>query len=104
MDDYINDNKWYVTVPILDKINCLIIGNSEDELSMFKLIIDAIDPNKQLINLELRKQPIVNRLFIEDVDILVIHNPEAFTEAAFDELDFSSARWWFDLVFRWYGN
>ena len=54
---------------------------------MFKLIIDAIDPNKQLINLESRKQPIVNRLFIEDVDILVIHNPEAFTQAAFDELD-----------------
>jgi len=87
MDDYINDNKWYVTTPILDKINCLIIGNSEDELSMFKLIIDAIDPNKQLINIESRKQPIVNRLFVEDIDILIIHNPEAFTEAAFDELD-----------------
>ena len=86
-DDYINDNKWYVTAPILDRINCLIIGNSDDELSMFRLIIDAIDPDKQLINLELRKQPIVNRLFIEDVDILVIHNPEAFTQAAFDELD-----------------
>ncbi len=86
-DDYINDNIWYVTAPILDKINCLIIGNTDDELSMFKLIIDAIDPNKQLINLELRKQPIVNRLFIEDVDILIIHNPEAFTQAAFDELD-----------------
>ena len=87
IDDYINDNKWFVTASVLDKINCLIIGNSEDELSMFKLIVDAIDPNKQLINLELRKQPIVNRLFIEDIDILVIHNPEAFTQAAFDELD-----------------
>ena len=87
IDDYINDNKWYVTAPILDKINCLIIGNSEDEISMFKLIIDAIDPNKQLINFESRKQPIVNRLFIEDIDILIIHNPEAFTKAAFDELD-----------------
>jgi len=87
MDDYINDNKRYVTAPILDKINCSIIGNSDDELSMFKLIIDAIDPDKQLINLELRKQPIVNRLFIDDVDILIIHNPEAFTKAAFDELD-----------------
>ena len=88
MDDYINDNKWYVTATILDKINCLVIGNSEDELSMFKLIIDAIDSEKQLINLELRKQPIINRLFIEDVDILIIHNPDAITEAAFDELDF----------------
>ena len=86
-DNYINDNKWYVTTPILDKINCLIIGNSDDEISMFKLIIDAIDPNNQLINLESRKQPIINRLFVEDVDILIIHNPEAFTEAAFDELD-----------------
>ena len=86
-DDYMNDNKWYVTAPILEKINCLIIGNSDDELSMFKLIIDAIDPDKRLINIESRKQPIVNRLFIEDVDILVVHNPEAFTQAAFDELD-----------------
>ena len=86
-DDYINDNKWYVTAPILDKINCLIIGNSEDELFIFKLIIDAIDPDNQLINLESRIQPIVNRLFIEDVDILIIHNPESLTQAAFDELD-----------------
>ena len=51
------------------------------------MIIDAIDPDNQLINLELRKQPIVNRLFVEDIDILIIHNPNAFTEAAFNELD-----------------
>ena len=49
--------------------------------------MNAIDPEKQLINYELRKQPVVNRLFVEDVDILVIHNPGAFTESAFNELD-----------------
>ena len=65
----------------------MVIGNSKDELSMFKLVIDAIDPDKQLINLESRIQPIINRLFIEDVDILVIHNPKALTQAAFEELD-----------------
>ena len=40
-----------------------------------------------MINLELRKQPILNRLFVDDIDILVVHNPEAITEAAFNELD-----------------
>jgi len=86
-DDYLNDNIWYMTAPILEKINCLMIGSSNEEISMFKLIVDAIDPEKQLINFESRKQPVVNRLFLDEVDILIIHNPKAFTEAAFDELD-----------------
>ena len=86
-DDYLNDNIWYLSTPILNKINCLIISNSEQDYEIFDLIIDAIDPGDQLINLELRKQPVVNRLFVDDIDILIIHNPSAFTEAAFNELD-----------------
>ena len=86
-DDYLNDNIWYLSTPILKKINCLIISSSEQDYNIFDLIINAIDPNKQLINLELRKQPILNRLFIDDTDILVVHNPKAITEAAFNELD-----------------
>ena len=86
-DDYLNDNIWYLSTPILDKINCLIISSSEQDYNIFDLVINAIDPNKQLINLELRKQPILNRLFVDDIDILVVHNPEAITEAAFNELD-----------------
>jgi len=86
-DDYLNDNIWYLSTPILNKINCLIISNSEQDYEIFDLIIDAIDPDNQLINIELRKQPVVNRLFVDDIDILIIHNPNAFTEAAFNELD-----------------
>ncbi len=86
-DDYINDNIWHLSTPILNKINCLIISSSDQDYNIFDLVINAIDPNKQLINLELRKQPILNRLFVDDIDILVVHNPEAITEAAFNELD-----------------
>ncbi len=86
-DDYINDNIWHLSTPILNKINCLIICGSDQDQRIFELIINSIDPNNQLINLELRKQPIVNRLFADDADILVIHDPGAFTEAAFTELD-----------------
>ena len=53
-DDYLNDNIWYLSTPILNKINCLIISSSEQDYNIFDLIINAIDPNKQLINLELR--------------------------------------------------
>ena len=86
-DDYLNDNIWYLSTPILNKINCLIISNSQQDYNIFNLVINAIDPNNQLINLELRRQPVLNRLFVDDIDILVVHNPEAITEAAFNELD-----------------
>ncbi len=86
-DDYLDDNIWYLCAPILNKINCLIISSSDQDYNIFDLIINAIDPNEQLINLELRKQPILNRLFVEDTDILIVHNPEAITESAFNELD-----------------
>ena len=52
-----------------------------------------------MINLELRKQPILNRLFVDDTDILVVHNPEAITEAAFNELDVFKKWGWFNMVF-----
>jgi hypothetical protein len=86
-DDYLNDNIWYMSTPILNKINCLIVCNTDKEKEVFNLIVNSIDPEKQLINVEFRKQPIINRLFIDDVDILVIHNPGTFTESAFNELD-----------------
>ena len=86
-DDYINDNIWYLSTPILNKINCLIISSSEEDYNVFDLVINSIDPNKQLVNLELRKQPILNRLFVDDIDILIVHNPQAITDAAFNELD-----------------
>jgi len=86
-DDYLNDNIWYLSTPILDKINCLIISSSDQDYEIFNLIINAIDPDNQLINLEIRKQPVVNRIFADEIDILIIHNPNAFTEAAFNELD-----------------
>ena len=86
-DDYLNDNIWYMSTPILNKINCLIVCNTDIEKEVFNLIVNSIDPEKQLINVEFRKQPIINRLFIDDVDILVIHNPGTFTESAFNELD-----------------
>ena len=73
-DDYLMDNTWHMTAPILDKINCLMIGSTEQEISMFKLIVEAIDPEKQLIDFESRKLPVINRLFIDEVDILIIHN------------------------------
>ena len=86
-DDYLMDNIWYMSVPVLEKINCLMIGSSDEEIEMFKLIVDAIDPDKQLIDFDSKKLPVVNRLFVDEIDILIIHNPEAFTESAFDELD-----------------
>ncbi len=86
-DNYVNDNIWHLSTPILNKINCLIICNSDEDYKIFDLLINAIDPNNQLIDLELRKQPVINRLFVDDIDIIVIHNPDAFTEAAFNELD-----------------
>ena len=64
-DDYANDNIWHMSTSILNKINCLVVCNTDNEKEIFKLIMNAIDPEKELLSFELRRQPIVNRLLLK---------------------------------------
>ena len=86
-DDFDQDNIWHLSIPILENIRCLLIGSSLEEIAMLEMVFKAIDPDGQFLMLETRVQPSLNRLFLENVDVVVIHNPQEVTESGVDAIN-----------------
>ena len=86
-DDYEFDNKWYLSFPIMDEIRCAIIGADSKEISMVETILKSIDPENKFLKIDTRIQPNLSRLFLEDVDVALIHNPNAITKESIKDLD-----------------
>ena len=86
-DDYEFDNKWYLSFPIMDEIRCAIIGADSKEISMVETILKSIDPENKFLKIDTRIQPNLSRLFLEDVDVALIHNPNAISKESIKDLD-----------------
>ena len=79
-DDYELDNYWHLSMPIMDEIRCSIIGSDANDISVLEMILRSIDPENKFLILETRIQSDLNRLFLDDVDVIVIHNPTGISE------------------------
>ena len=78
-DDYDLDNRWYLSMPIMEQIRCGIIGANSEDISILEMVLRAIDPQNQFLSIESRIQPDLNRLFLDDIDVALIHNPKIIT-------------------------
>jgi len=86
-DDYEFDNKWYLSFPIMDEIRCAIIGADSKEISTVETILKSIDPENKFLKIDTRIQPNLSRLFLEDIDVALIHNPSAISKEGIKDLD-----------------
>ncbi len=73
-DDYSLDNQWDIAIPILEEIRCAIIGNTLEDIEILKILLNSIDPNLNFIKQESRIQPNVNRLFLDQIDVVILNN------------------------------
>ena len=73
-DDYILDNQWNIAIPILEEIRCAIIGNTLEDIEILKILLNSIDPNLNFIKQESRIQPNLNRLFLDQIDVVILNN------------------------------
>lgn len=72
---------------IMKQIRCGIIGSNSDDVAMLEMVLRAIDPQRQFLYIESRIQPELNRLFLDDVDVALIHNPKNITEEGVKDLE-----------------
>ena len=86
-DDYALDNTWYVSMPIMERIRCGIIGANNEDAVMFEMMLRSIDPQNQFLSIESRIQPDLNRLFLDDIDVAIIHNPTSMTEEGVNDIE-----------------
>ncbi len=86
-DNYDLDNNWFLSMSIMEQISCGIIGANSDDVAMLEMVLRAIDPQHQFLSIESRIQPELNRLFLDDVDVALIHNPKSITEEGVKDLE-----------------
>ena len=86
-DNYDLDNNWFLSMSIMEQIRCGIIGANSDDVAMLEMVLRAIDPQRQFLSIESRIQPELNRLFLDDVDVALIHNPKNITEEGVKDLE-----------------
>ena len=72
-DNYQYDNEWYLAMPIMNQITCKIIASNSQDLSILKMIINSIDSENKFLTIESQVQTNLNRLFLDGVDVVVIH-------------------------------
>ena len=86
-DDFDQDNIWHLSFPILESIRCILIGSTNEDITMLEMVFSAIDPDGRFLKLETQVQPSLNRLFLENRDVVVIHNPLEVTESGVDAIN-----------------
>ena len=86
-DDYELDNNWYDTMPIMEKIKCQIIVSDTNDINLMQLVFNAIDHEKSFLITEIVINQNIKRIFFEDIDVVIIHNPIKISLEAVKDLD-----------------
>ncbi len=86
-DDYLLDNNWYQTIAIMDKINCGVIGPNVEDISLIEMVLQSIDPDRSFLNISRVFQSKIKRLFLDDLDVVLIHNVEGISEKGVQDLE-----------------
>ena len=85
-DDYLLDNYRNFDLVIPSQIAIKIIGKSEEELLLLDLVLNAITGNTGLLQIDKQLSSNIDRIFLNDIDIILIHDSPTLTSAAIEDL------------------
>ena len=85
-DDFPMDNFRNFDLVIPNKIAVKVIGRSMEELFLLDLALSAITGETDLLEIDRDLSDDVERLFLNDIDILLLHNPTNLSNSAIEDL------------------
>ena len=85
-DDFPMDNFRNFDLVIPNKIAVKVIGRSMEELFLLDLALSAITGETELLEIDRDLSDDVERLFLNDIDILLLHNPTNLSNSAIEDL------------------
>ena len=85
-DDFPMDNFRNFDLVIPNKIAVKVIGRSMEELFLLDLALSAITGETELLEIYRDLSDDVERLFLNDIDILLLHNPTNLSNSAIEDL------------------
>ena len=85
-DDFSMDNFRNFVLVIPNQIAVKVIGQSMEELFLLDLALSAITGETELLLIDRYLSNDVERLFLSDIDILLLHNPANLRNSAIEDL------------------
>jgi len=85
-DDYSLDNSRNFDLVIPSQIAIKIIGKSENELLLLDLALNAISGNTGLLQVDKELKSNIDRIFLNNFDILLIHDCPKLTSGAIEDI------------------
>ena len=85
-DDYSLDNTQTFELNIPEQISCKVIATSQDDLLIIKTILESISGPDNLFDIELKVQPEIDKISLENADILILQDPKVFSSAALEKI------------------
>ena len=85
-DDYDLDNEFVINLPITHEIKCALFSRSTDNIFMLETALNSINEKEDILTIESRIQPEVNRLFLDDIDVAIFHNVGQLSDQSITDL------------------
>ena len=85
-DDFPMDNFRNFDLVIPNQIAVKVVGQSMEELFLLDLALSAITGETELLLIDRDLSDDVERLFLSDIDILLLHNPTNLSNSAIEDL------------------
>lgn len=85
-DDFPLDNFRNFDLVIPNQIAVKVIGQSVEELFLLELALSAIIGETELLLIDRHVSEDLERLFLSDIDILLLHNPANLSNSAIEDL------------------
>jgi len=85
-DDYLLDNYRNFDLVIPNQIAIKIISKSQDELFLLDLALNSITGNTGLLHVDKKLSSNIDRIFLNNFDILLIHDCPKLTSAAIEDI------------------
>ena len=85
-DDFLMDNFRNFDLVIPNQIAVKVIGHSMEESFLLDLALSAITGETELLQIDRDLSDDIERLFLNDIDILLLHNPTNLSDSAIEDL------------------
>ncbi len=91
-DDFSFDNEQSFELSIPNQISCMLIGESVEDIFLIEEALNSISGENEYIFLHRKIMPSIEKLFLDDTDVLIMNRPHRISNKALDDIQRFTSR------------
>lgn len=91
-DDFAFDNTQSFELSIPKQISCMLIGESVEDVFLIEEALKSISGENEYIFLHRKIMPSIEKLFLDDTDVLILNRPQRISNKALDDIQRFTSR------------